>query len=208
VEALLDNDLIYKLTRYGLLHEFERLLVAWGYDAPHKRVASAPFSLRTTPANKVSATMWPDPSQVDVLRAFCFQRSSGATGSQADALSALNVPKFDAGEVQLVAYAIDHRESVVFTGDKRAVMALSQQPPLIAAKAALTHRVIHLNSVMYALSERLGWTRVAAAVAGAQVDTELTAIYRGPNENTMATELRASIERLRNDTPDLLVPSL
>lgn len=205
MEALLDNDLLYKLTRYGLLHEFERLLVIWGYGPPHKRIASAPWSLRTV-RGKITPDRWPDPAEAETLRQFLFARSSAATGAAAAALTALAVPAFDAGEVQLVAYAMEHPQSRIMTGDKRAIRALCHEPALAAAKAAVGGRIIHLNSVIYALSKRLGWHRIAVAVAAAPVDCELTAIYALANENAIHAALRASIATLEAEAPGILAP--
>lgn len=203
MEALLDNDLLRKLTRYGLLHEFERLLVLRGYDEPHKRVASAPWSLQTIPG-KISSDLWPDPAQADVLRTFLDRRSAGATGSRADSLVALNVPAFDAGELQLVAYALDHPSSIVFTGDKRAIKAVCDEPKLMAVKVAMAGRFVHLNMVMRDISNRIGWTRVAAAVACAPVDYQLTNAYALATERDMEAALSASITALRSEAPGML----
>lgn len=211
MEALLDNDLLRKLTRYGLLHEFERLLAVRGYDEPHRRVPTAPWALRVV-RGRISTEFWPDPAQAEVLRMFLERRSAGATGSDEDALVALNVLGFDAGELQLVAYALDHPSSIVFTGDKRAIRVVCNNPRLAAVKARMSGRFVHLNTVMRDISNRIGWTRVASGVTSAvvpgsvRVDLELDSAYALASEREMDGAVSSSIAALRAQCPGMLMP--
>jgi hypothetical protein len=204
MEALIDNDVLYKLARYDLLLEFERLLQIKGYEQPHGRVGTAPFALKVI-TQPVPKDRWPDPRQADALRAFCNSRSRGVTGTQADSLVALNVEAFDPGEITLVAYALEHAESLIFTGDKRAIRALASDTRLASVAPALQERFVHLEMVMEVLSNRLGWRRVATAVTASGVDAGLQFIYREPTENHMATALASSIAHLRAETDTLLI---
>lgn len=204
MEALIDNDVLYKLARYDLLLEFERLLQIKGYEQPHGRVGTAPFALKVI-TQPVPKERWPDPRQADALRAFCNSRSRGVTGTQSDSLVALNVEAFDPGEITLVAYALEHAESLIFTGDKRAIRALASDTRLASVAPALQERFVHLEMVMEVLSNRLGWRRVATAVTASGVDAGLQFIYREPTENHMATALASSIAHLRAETDTLLI---
>jgi hypothetical protein len=206
VEALLDNDFLYKLARYDLMLEFERLLDIRSFDRPYGRISTAAFSLKLM-KQPFPSSRWPDERQAKVLREFCLKRSHGVTGSQSDALVRLNVEAFDPGEVTLVAYALEHEQSLVFTGDKRAIRALAIQPELASVAASLTNRIVHLDMVMSALSRRLGWTRVASLVVASGVDPGLQRVYREASELGMSTLLEENIATLRSATGNLLAPS-
>ena len=206
MEALLDNDVLYKLARYGLLADFEQLLINRGFTAPHGRTAAAPWSMRSM-KDPPPADRWPDPAQAVAFRDFCFQRCRGATGAQAAHLDALNVPAFDAGEVALVARALEVHDAIVFTGDKRAMQAMANEPQLATVKVALARRVVHLEMAMETLSNDLGWALVAQRVLASGVDIRLQKVYGQSTHAAMARVLSASIGALRADTDDLLAPT-
>ncbi len=147
MQALLDNDLLYKLTRYDLLFEFERLLGIRGFGQPHGRISTAPYALRLM-KHPLPPARWPDAGQARALRDFLLKRSHGVTGTQADILSQLNIEAFDPGEVTLVAYALEHPDTEVLTGDKRALCAIATQPALALIARELSARCVHLEMVM------------------------------------------------------------
>jgi hypothetical protein len=206
MEALLDNDVLYKLARFGLLADFEQLLLNRGYTRPHGRTAAAPWSMRSM-KDPPPADRWPDPAQAVAFRDFCFQRCQGVTGAQATHLDALNVPAFDAGEVALVARALEVHDAIVFTGDKRAIQAMASEPQLATVKVALARRIIHLEMVMETLSNELGWDIAAHRVLASGVDIRLQKVYRQSTHAAMARVLSASIGALRTVTDDLLAPA-
>lgn len=206
MEALIDNDVLYKLSRYDLLAEFERLLEIRRFDRPHGRISTAPYALKVM-QKPVPSDRWPDSRQADVLRQFCFNRSRGVTGSQSDTLVRLNVDAFDPGEVTLVAYALEHQSSLIFTGDKRAIRAIAYHPQLREIAAILNRRFVHLEMVMRILSDRLGWRRISSLVVASGVDTTLQRVYRQTSERDMAETLDASVLGLRERTGDLLINS-
>jgi hypothetical protein len=204
MEALLDNDLLRKLTRYDLLFEFERLLALRGCVQPHGRVGTALYSLRLKSASP-PASHWPDARQGLALREFILKRSHGVTGAQAEALTRLNIDAFDPGEVTLVAYALEHPTAVIFTGDKRCLRALATHPSLAPIAATLTGRCVHLESVMKTLSARLGWRRIASAVIAATgEDIALERIYSHSSEAAMKAALDKNIALLAAETDTLI----
>ena len=204
IEALVDNDLVYKLARYDLLIEFERLLALRSFAQPHGRIATAPYALKLM-KNPVVADWWPDARQADALRGFLLKRCRPVTGTRAAALTALNVEALDPGEVTLVAYALEHESALIFTGDKRALRAIAQQPSLTGIAAALDRRFVHLSMVARRLSKRLGWERVRAAVVKCEVDIDLYRLYLLPKAPLIETGLDGSIARLRSETGTLLM---
>lgn len=204
MEALLDNDLLRKLARYDLLIEFERLLTLRGFSHPHGRIGTAPYSLRLKKI-PLPASHWPDTRQGLALRDLLLKRSRGVTGAQAQSLTALNVPAFDAGEITLVAYALENPSSMVFTGDKRALRTLASHPALLQTAASMTGRCVHLEMVIRTLAVRLGWRRVTSAIAGAPAeDAALHRIFTNPTESDIKNALDASINSLAARTAQLL----
>jgi hypothetical protein len=121
VQALIDNDVYAKAAKYGLLPELHSVLLLRGYSQPHGRLAAAPYKLSVW--GRKAGRGWNDADRCRNLAKFFADVTTPVTGAAVEALEVLNVPFFDTGEIQLVARAVEDRDSFVMTGDKNAIRA-------------------------------------------------------------------------------------
>lgn len=207
MEALLDNDVIKKITEYGFLLPFSNVLASAGYSQPHGRLASAPYKLAVR--GRRAGRGWADAAKVAALDQFFTRETQAVTGASAQLIEALNVPYFDVGEVQLLARALEVPESHILTGDKNAIRALATDPALAQYAAPMKRRIIHFEMIVQRLCQDLSFASVKAAVtAHPDVDRGLFRIFSGNSENDAVSALKRSVDRLRSESDDLLIATL
>ena len=206
MQALIDNDVFAKIANYSLLSEFGALLLAKGYTPPHGRLAAAPFKLKVW--GKKAGTGWADVSRAQHLSAFFSSSTCAVTGPAETTIDQLNIPKFDAGEVKLLARALDQPASHILTGDKNALRALANEPALAPYAAQMAGRAIHFEMIIERLCLAHSYGMVRSAVLAAPgIDGAVYNALRNSNQALGFAALRASIEHLRASTGTLLAKS-
>ena len=145
---LVDNDALLKLARYGLL---DALVSMFGFDVRDIRVlATAKYSL--LPA-KNRLLRCKDEDGANRLEEF-LTRSDPLSPVDTDAnlLDALSaIPSIDAGEALLLAAGASDYETLVITGDKRALAALCADSSIAQVADALAGRVVTLEVIFWQL---------------------------------------------------------
>lgn len=157
---LVDNDALLKLARYGLL---DALVTMFGVDVRDIRVlATAKYSL--LPA-KNRLLRCRDEDSANRLEEFLTRSeplSPGDTDTNLlDALSA--IPSIDAGEALILAAGASDHETLVITGDKRALASLCADSSISQVANALAGRVVTLEVIFWQLVNR-GFTHTQSCV--------------------------------------------
>ncbi len=145
---LVDNDALLKLARYGLL---DALVTMFGVDVRDIRVlATAKYSL--LPA-KNRLLRCKDEDSANRLEEFLARSGPlGPVDTDANLLDALSaIPSIDAGEALLLAAGASDYETLVITGDKRALAALCADSSIAQVADALAGRVLTLEVIFWQL---------------------------------------------------------
>lgn len=145
---LVDNDALLKLARYGLL---DALVTMSGVDVRDIRVlATAKYSLLSAKNRMLRCN---DEDGANRLEEF-LTRSDPLSPVDTDAnlLDALSaIPSIDAGEALLLAAGASDYETLVITGDKRALAALCADSSIAQVADALAGRVVTLEVIFWQL---------------------------------------------------------
>lgn len=164
--ALFDNDVIEKLTVYGLLEDFIREL-----GLVPIVLGTARFRYRK--AHK-SLT---EPQRLEILD-FCEKCDVVEHFSDEEVRMLGSFPGIDQGEAILFAAMMSGQYQILITGDKRSLGVLSSTPELREFASELEGRVCTLESVIAFLIERLGFDVVRQRItANKHVDTAMRAVF-------------------------------
>lgn len=206
MQALLDNDLVYKVARLDLLPELDALLVAWGSRVPYGRLGTARHVLRTF-RQPPPTDRWPVSGQQAALDAFLLNRCVSLRASDAILMARLaDVRGIDSGEVQLFARAMELTDAIIVTGDKNAMRALAQNAQLTDITTALAGKLVSFEMVLACISRRCGAGRIRAANATYPgVDGALaSACSRSSDDTVLRRNLERYVAMLRAETGYLL----
>lgn len=148
---LVDNDVLLKLARYGLL---DALVNIFGIDVSDIQVlATAKYSL--LPAKNILLRC-KDADSANRLEDFLTRsvplNPVDLDTNLLDTLSA--IPSIDAGEALLLAAGASDPETLVITGDKRAVAALCSDCSISQVSNALAGRVVTLEIIFWQLVKK------------------------------------------------------
>jgi hypothetical protein len=147
---LIDNDVLLKLARYGLLDEAIALFECTPTDV--RVLATAKY--RLLPA-KNRLRFCKDEESAARLEAFLKTSNPLDAGlADPDLLDVLNaVPNIDAGEALLFAVGANNRDTLVITGDKRSLAALCSHDSVADVSKALAGRVVSMEVLFSMLTE-------------------------------------------------------
>jgi hypothetical protein len=204
MHVLIDNDALLKLARYGLLDAALTSLGVQRIDA--QVLATARYAL--LPA-KDRLKHCKDKASADELEEFlaCVSRIH-PEAADADMLDVLTrQSNIDAGEALLLAVAASDTETVVITGDKRALAALCAGETVAPVKGALEGRVISLE-VLFAFLIANEFEKVQVQVrAKLDVDRALSNVFgvsTAASLESVREALWSYIDHLRRATGALL----
>lgn len=123
----------------------------------------------------------------------------------------LGIP-LDPGESQLCAMAVHRPDSVMLTGDKRAIAAAERLRGLVGELARLDGRVACLEQLLQSLSVALGAEVVRGHVCSEPaVDRAISICFSCASQHDASIDesgLASYIENLRSSAPRLLAASL
>jgi hypothetical protein len=147
---LFDNDALIKLIRYGLLDETINLFGSDPIDV--SVLATAKFSL--LPAKNRLRFCQEEESALKLEQFLRTTTSLDARLAESKLLDALSsIPNIDAGESILFAIGATDLGSLVLTGDKRALIALSSNISVRETFDALENRVVSIEVLLLQLIE-------------------------------------------------------
>ena len=145
MRLLVDTDVYCKLSISDLFRDAIQLL---GLDlSTCSRLAALPHMLAR---GKLRKTYGPEACDGLIQEVLSMPTIVCPTGLLFDQLAA--IPSIDPGEAQLFAVSSES-DSLVMTGDKRALIALKQTPE---ALNALSGRIVVLEAILIALCDLLG----------------------------------------------------
>lgn len=203
--VLLDNDAMLKLSQYGLL---ESALTVLGIDVQSIRVLNtARYSLLPT-NNRLKRCK--DEVTANRLEAFLGQAIPiNADDLDVDTLDALtSFQGIDPGEAVLFAAASSDTDTLLVTGDKRAIAALSGNDGLSQIASKLEGRIYSLEAIITLLVKKDFASTQHFVRQQPQVDKALTNIFGVSSAATFVSVeegLRSYIQHIRNNTGLLLV---
>ncbi|MGA3941091.1 hypothetical protein ACI2TU_07790 [Ralstonia nicotianae] len=206
MRILLDNDALLKLVRYDLLDAALDALQATRDDV--QVLAQSKYVL--LPA-KDRLKRCKDEASATRLEEFLASAARiDAERIDADALDALTAqPNLDAGEALLLATAATDRDTLVVTGDKRALVALCSDHSLASVQQSLEGRVITLE-ILFALLTQHEHELVQHQVrSNPDVDRALGNIFgvsSPANRDSVREALLSYINSLREVVGKLLYP--
>ncbi len=206
MEALVDNDALLKIARYGLLSEFDRVLRKHGYKPPPRCVPLAKHSLGITGA--LNTKKYPTEGVRSDVRSFVLKcvplKPSDCDPQVLKILS--SVTNIDDGEAVLLAYAHAVPEALVFTGDKRCMIALANESRCASIVEVLRGRIVHFECALEAISNLIGWNHVRSKIcADKDADGRLyEAVASNHHDSTARASLGSRIQSLLGDSAGLL----
>lgn len=211
-EALLDNDVLHKAARYGLIRQLLNS-VPLGIDGYHM-LGAAKFILlkklkRRPPARGAEAAIAQFHAETACIDALEPSPDEVAYSAELELLAQrINVP-LDVGESMLCAILTLRSYAYLLTGDKRAIGALEV---LLASMPTLhvTNKLVCLEQLFFWLTHDIGIDEVRTAVcAEFIVDKTLSSCYACHAPKTTLDEccagLLSYIECLRRTAPTVLI---
>lgn len=209
--ALIDNDVIFKMSCFNCVVEFTNVV---GPDHAPRRLDFAPFVLRKKIAkssrigDKTGAQ-----TRADALLAWApgVEPTDSELRLAADIetiAQQLNLP-FDSGESQLLAVHIVREASRLYTGDKRAIAGLPSLCERLNCLERVAGKVVCCEQIVLALLQILGPEELCNRVCReAEVDKTIAiccgCASGGSEEAEIAEGLGSYIRYLRNDSGRIL----
>lgn len=197
---LVDNDVLIKLTHWGLLTSLPTIFgLQWSDAATLESI-----KLR---ARRADAKLF---RSADIAQALCEQLVHAAElpAPRPEDLSLLqDVVDLDAGEVELIAACLATPGAIFVTGDKRALRALAR-PELAHIAEQLAGRILCLEQVLTRMADATGAQPVIdGIVPHRDLDTAIRCIVgvNGCSEDNLREGLTSYAANLRKETGTLLI---
>jgi hypothetical protein len=199
---LLDNDVVLKLAQYDILNEFAGVFgePTNSFILPTLRYR---FSLNDdTKAMRIVR----DGAALERLRAFVASASELVDEPDATLLSVLDdLPAVDVGEAILFAIASSDSHCLVFTGDKRSVVALAGSESTRGIVRSLAGRVHCLEQVVARILDS-HQEALVQKIQGRVWDQSLQICFGCGTVQGALRGLGSYYRNLRETTGDLLAP--
>lgn len=209
MKLFLDVDALHKLGSYDALSE--------ALAALHVKLGdvwiptTAKFKLRLK--DEAKATQRHGAATAARLRDFVARVNEVTEAPTAEEITQLeNIQGLDQGELILIVTAARTDDSVLLTGDKKALRALSSEPRCSSFAMRLAGRIICFEQVLESLMRRQGFEwlhdRVSSSLGTDSGVSQIVAPGIGANEENACDGFRSTISHLRSDTGALLVARL
>jgi hypothetical protein len=168
--GIVDNDVVLKLAQYGLLREFE----SWAAEnkIALERLGTCEYVLCRP---KVGAS-----DEVrEKIRQFCAHTAVLPEPTNAEILQVLSASSaINDGEALIFEACCTNNDALCFTGDKRALCALTQSEDLAEIQHLLSCKVYCIEQILAELMNAVGFEILVDAVRGKpEVDSALTSIF-------------------------------
>ncbi len=201
---LLDNDIVLKASRYDLIEELKNHI--GGIESI--RILDT-LRYRFYLNDKMKALTYCKTDEAfNRLIEFVAQSPILELPENSDDISRLNeVTNIDQGEVLLFAYNIWAPGSVTFTGDKRAILALSNIADINDLVDVIRGRVKCLEQIAAEFIYKYGFEIIQNKINSDQdCDKSLKNCFRCPTEGDVMYGLKSYYEDLNSATNGLLAP--
>jgi hypothetical protein len=200
VVYFLDNDIIIKLSAYKL---FWKAMGAWGIADPDIRVL--PTASRFISRDWSIKDQYDERTRTEACR--IVDKSTKLVNPGTPEYIALQaIEGIDPGEALLIAATETEPDSYIVTADKRCLKALANSG-MTTTLVRLQHRIICLEQLVIQLIRHLGDLDKISRCVKAAVDCEfsVTEAFKLADQAAIIQRLQAEVERLRDDTGNLLV---
>lgn len=204
LRVLFDNDALLKLSQYGLL---DSALTVLGVDPQAAKVLNTARYVLLPKNNRLKKCG--DEETASRLDTFLTQVTTISTDElDANALDVLaGFQGIDAGEAILIATASSDTNTILVTGDKRAIAALSGNSDLSQIASRLEGRIYTLEAIMALLVEKDFETTQFSVRRQPKVDRALTNIFgvgSAASSSSVEEGLKSYIQHIRDSTGRLL----
>lgn len=176
--VLADNDILLKLAGCDLLQDFLDMLRV---DENDIRLAPETRYSICAQANKLLA----DASVAKSLLSFVEKLQEAPAVSDIEWLNLLSeIPGIDTGEAMLLAVLVEHSQSRLATGDRRALRALLAHTNRLGGLVeAVRGRIFTLELVLIQLIQTRGFDYVSERVIGRVVQDQVLSMAFGPGRS-------------------------
>jgi hypothetical protein len=211
-QTLVDNDVLIKGSAFALWDHFppERLRSFSVLGVARFVVRDAIARHRQIDDKGAAQAEWE--ALLDLVEQLEPTEDERATATLLEEAANRSGLPLDVGESQLCAVAMHRAESVVLTGDKRAIVALEQLRGLVGELVALDGRMACLEQLLHVLMGIAGGLAIRSCVCSeAGVDRALSICFSCSSKDEVEVDeagLVSYIEHLRGQAPHLLAAAL
>ncbi len=202
MRCYLDNDVLHKLSALGLL---QQTLAALGVD-DLRVLTTATYRFMIGKPDKGHArfgqVVW------EQIRDAIASAQPPGEPEKSDIAALAEVLGIDAGEAILFSCAARDPGSLLLTGDKRSLTALTESKTCGGVRDALSGRVLCLEQALQRVIGRVGVAEVVSRVDRSTIaDTAIRAVFGPPKTAESIDEgLGSYVKHLRAQTGQLLAP--
>ncbi len=207
--ALVDNDAISKLAACDLV---EPAIAALKFENDRVFMApSAPYSLNVLKNQEKGRRRYGVEVHARICQFVQQIRTATEVPDPQDMQILLGVEGIDPGEALLFALSARNLDSVIVTGDKRAIRALATAPGLDEIRLALRGRILCWEQILAATIQHLGFEKALDPIlAACDADKVLGIAFASGAKTTEASvfdALRSYVGDLRRNAAGLLHPT-
>lgn len=197
LKLFIDNDVILKLAQYGILEHLPKLFTRSG-EIQVSVLDSARYKL--LPKQNTLKLCKSEEAAAQITTLLSFAQKVSAADVDLDVLEQLNaVPGIDAGEALLFAAAAADADSVILTGDKRALNGLSEHQ-LEALAQSLKSKIITLEGLIQGFVELDQSSTQHAIRSNPTVDKALSMVFgvsAAASEESVQAGLKSYVGHVR-----------
>ncbi len=213
--SAIDNDILLKLSYFGLLDTLSALLAENGGGGVlgAARYVVPSYIYKNSDVGDPSGVVQTFEAFLVTVEEFEPTDAEVELAAELEKEAARHLVELDPGESQLCAILVSRTLDVLLTGDKRAIAALATLGTTNATVAAINSRLACLEQLMIRVTEDLGADVVRLAVCGAKFADRAMAICfscSSPEVETASIPeaLNSYVGSVRQQSAGLLAASL
>ena len=144
------------------MSEFDRLLRSKGYLPPRYCTAEALFSSRIYKDLDVPNAR--ERTRVETEAKAFIRASTRVALTDSKLLAELKDPAIDSGEAILLAHLLRNNDSIMITGDKKCLTALTANAKYAHHCVGLKSRIMHLERLIALICDQYSWALMRAKI--------------------------------------------
>ncbi len=200
----LDNDIILKLGALGLLKDLEKL-----FNTDASSIYILPTAKHYISNNKNLRIKYSEELLQDILTLIKnYQDIPAEFINDETYLSLTDIDRIDSGERLLFSINPGDKDFLILTGDKNAIIQLSNQPNIDNIKAELAGKIVCLEYIFLKLSEINSFDLIQSQMKGKDFGSDKTLELVFNQSNLTIEKAREGLVSYYNDlkkqTDDLL----
>lgn len=202
--VVVDNDVMQALASWDLLGDLPGIFNVEPADLRVLDTARFRYQVKNPEKGRLKfGEAW------DRIAAFLSTTPTVTTADAEDMEAAANVVNFDDGELVLFSFASRTPDSIIITGDKRALEAVAKTATLQPMRERLAGRVVSLEQVLQRLFAKRGFEAVRDAVVTSSTTHMTARVVFGSGLLTTADSAHAALTsyfgQLVRLVPDLML---